>query len=343
MKSLLYRNATSLVVLSTLLAPALHLLGQATSQPATHKPITDVPVIGAMSPSDQNTRLTAMGQITTDQAKKNIDLIHHHHNGAQAIHMEDLLGFGGGGAPQIWKYTTHQFGFIPVLQAGGPTQVAIQQAGTITADTTLKGQAVKITLDRLRVAAYPGNGRHKILFTFRAQNAVSGNATETATFSQDYEVLQGQSAPIAGYPVYVGLHVPNEGIFLDCHTTNVSNDNDEKVMSFLGSSSLQSGLKLLDTANPIIPVVSDFAVGLMKDFESRNENVGVQDFYMGLDFSTTGTGIRVAQGSYVVIQAPDENWSWSKIVYDIQKGQVVNKADGSPIPYNYVVFAIQKM
>lgn len=281
-----------------------------------------------------------MGVITPAQSQKNSAMIKQHSN-EYALGIGDLFGSH---TPKPWGYTSHQFGFIPLLTPGGQAQLAIKQAATISPDTSLQNGQIRITLDRLRVFEYPGNGRHKILFTFSAQNSIAnGVATENATFSQNYEVLQGQGAGIAGYPVFVGLHVPANGVAFQVHTTNVSNDDDEKVIGFLNGSTFQNGLKLLDSANPAIPVVSGFATGLLKDFESRHENVGVQDFFMGLDFSATPSGVRVAQGSYIVVQAPDEGWNWDNWVWDVAKGQVVNKTNGTPVPFNYVVFSIVKM
>ena len=63
---------------------------------------------------------------------------------------------------------------------------------------------------------------------------------------------------------------------------------------------------------------------------------------MGLDFQPTASGVRLAQGSYIVVQAPDP-WDWSDYVWDVSNGSLVQKSDGSAVPYNYVVFSITKM
>jgi hypothetical protein len=292
--------------------------------PPTFKPLAERPVIGALAPGEVNWKLAQIGAITAEKAAENQQKIRMNaSNYNYAISIRDLLGIHG--QTPVWAYTTHQFGYIPLLSAVG------------------QSSPIRITLDRLRVAQYPGGGRHKILFTFQTQNQVAGGTPEDVVFSQDYEVLEGQGAGIAGFPIFVGLHVPAGGLGLQCHTTNVSNDGDEKVISFLNGSTFQSGLKLLESANPAVPIVAGFATGLLHDFESRNENVGVEDFYLGLDFVPTPSGARLAQGSYISVQAPDEGWNWGDWVFDVAKGQVVSKADGRPIQYNYVVFSIQKL
>jgi hypothetical protein len=139
------------------------------------------------------------------------------------------------------------------------------------------------------------------------------------------------------------LNVGNDGALFKGHTTNVSNDNDEHFLSFLNSSTFTSGLKLLDTVNPAIPVVSQFAVGIAQAIGSRNKNIGVQDFFLGLDFTSSPSGARLAQGSYIVVQAPSRGWNWSDWTWDTNLGGVVKKSDNSPIPWNYVVFSVSKM
>jgi len=319
------------LVLVTICAD-LAIAQQASSGPPQLPSPATKPVIGAMSPDEINWKLAEMGAISPEQAAKNQNKIKTSNTYKQAFDIGSLLGIG---KTPIWKYTQHQFGFIPLLStvAPGTSQLSVTQVSSVTPDSTLKSGSITVTLDRLRVAGYPGGGRHNILFTYTTQNqATSG--TEDAKFSQNYEVLEGQGAGIAGYPIFVGLHLPANGLGLQCHTTNVSNDDDEKVLAFLKGSTFQGGLKLLDSINPVIPVVSGFATGLLTDIESRNQNVGVQDFYLGLDFSSTPGGARLAQGSYIAVQAPDDGWSWDNWVFDIGKGQVVGEADGKPIPYH---------
>jgi hypothetical protein len=309
-----------------------------TQRPATsvapHVPLSwfeDQPVLGALPPAEMAEKLEEIGE--WDSKKVNRFKAH------QLPGNELYLALNG--KPDVSRYTSHQFGFLKQDRGSGNLE-AMQQAGAMPADTTLKGGKLRITLDRLRVAHYPGAGRHNILFTFAAQNQVTGT-TEDVAFNQHYEVLEGQEAGIAGYPVFIGLNIGDQGVSFKCHTVNVSNDGDEKFLGFLKGNLFQQGMKLLNTANPVVPIVSQFAVGIAEGIASRNKNVGVQDFFMGLDFTGPPTGVRLAQGSYIAVQAPGDNWNWDDWVYDSAKGQVVAKAGGTPIPYNYIIFGVTKM
>src|SRR5512142_323527 len=62
-----------------------------------------------------------------------------------------------------WQHTAHAFGYLAPAAPGDKPQT-IQHGGNIDPDLTLKNARIKITLDRLRVADYPGWGTHRILF-----------------------------------------------------------------------------------------------------------------------------------------------------------------------------------
>jgi len=81
---------------------------------------------------------------------------------------------------------------------GSRKVLPIRHAGNIKADHSLRGARVKVTLDRLRVADYPGGGTHRVLFDFYAQNQVSSNV-EHVHFNVTCRVHQGEHAAIVGY------------------------------------------------------------------------------------------------------------------------------------------------
>ena len=89
-----------------------------------------------------------------------------------------------------------------------------------------------------------------------------------------------------------------------CATVNVKNDSDEKFLKMLDSDTFKAGLKLATTAQPAIAPLSSLAMGITRAVASRNRNVSVQNFYMGLDFSMTPTRARLRAGSYVAVQIP---------------------------------------
>lgn len=214
----------------------------------------------------------------------------------------------------IWKYTSHSYGFIPTATTTDITDVAIDDAGRIIADKSLKGQTIKITLDRLLVQDYPGDDVHQILFDFYGQHQTTGQ-TQDLHFTQTYRVLEGQGAAIIGYPVFIGLKVGSEGVSFKCQTVNVKNEDDEKLLSFMDGDIFKKGLELLNVVNPVLPVVTGFATGITKAVLSRNKNVPVQAFDMGLDFSTVQTRAKLKEGSYIVVQAPLP-WDWTKWKYN---------------------------
>jgi hypothetical protein len=243
-----------------------------------------------------------------------------------------------------YRFTTHAFGYIPKTQANATKPVEIKYAGNIAADQSLKNSQIRVTLDRLRVADYPGDGMHHILFDFYAQHQVNADQREDLHFAQTYRVQEGQQAGIIGYPVFVGLNVGAEGVAFKCYTINVKNDDDEKLLGFMDSDIFKNGLKLIQGVNPILPIVTNFATGITKAIAGRNRNIPVQDFYMGLDFTNVATRARLAEGSYIAVQAPITGWDWSKWVYVPTTGEILSNDDSrQPIPYNYVVFGVSKM
>ena len=195
------------------------------------------------------------------------------------------------------------------------------------------------------MADYPGGGTHRVLFDFYAQNQVPGNV-EHLHFNATYRVRHGEQAALVGYPIFVGLNVSTEGVAFKCFTVNVKNDNDEAFLGFLESDVFKAGLRLASTMQPAIAPLSGMAVALTKTIATRNRNVPVQDFYMGLDFSTIPTRARLAEGAYIAVQIPETLqtvWDWNEWIYNPTSGQVVNQADPKQlIPYNYLVFSVSR-
>ncbi len=135
-----------------------------------------------------------------------------------------------------------------------------------------------------------------------------------------------------------------EGLDFKCFTVNVKNEVDEAFLNLLESDIFRSGLKLVSTAQPAIALFSEMGLALTKSIASRNRNVPVQNFCLGLDFSDISTRARLAQGSYIVAQIPNDKqriWRWDRWVYDRTSGYIVEKKDPQkPMPYNYIVFSI---
>jgi len=313
---------------------------RAPSAKALTRPEKLPPVIGKMKASMAADKIAAMGDKKGAAAIKS----------AVKRQGKDVkfaaLAWPFGDSNPVYKFTEHAFGYFPKASAADPPLIEIKDAGNITADVGLKNSNIKITLDRLRVFDYPGDGVHTILFDFYAQHQTSAAGdTQDLHFTQNYRAKEGGGAGITGYPVFVGLKVGTEGVSFKCYTVNVKNDGDQKILGFLNNDVFKKGLTLLNAVNPVIPVVSGFATGIIDAFAHRNDNVPVQDFYMGLDFSGVKSRAQLREGSYVAVQVEDASaWDWSQWVFKSAIGQIVsNQNPATGIPLNYVVFSISKM
>jgi hypothetical protein len=303
----------------------------------------DVPVIGSMLPAQAAIKLREMGENKAAEAIEATrkEVIPH-------AQMMDATSpwrkFRWPFKDRAWQHTAHAFGYLAPAPPGSEL-LPIRHAGNIAADPTLKNSRVKIALNRLRVADYPGGGTHRVLFDFYAQNQVPGKV-EHLHFNATYRVREGEQAGIIGNPIFVGLNVGTEGVAFRCRTVNVKNEDDEVFLAFLESDIFKGGLRLASTVQPAIAPFSEMALGLTKAIASRNKNVPVQAFDMGLDFSNIPMGARLAEGSYLAVQIPENVhaiWDWGKWVYNPNNGRVVNADDSTQlIPYNYLVFSVSR-
>jgi hypothetical protein len=242
----------------------------------------------------------------------------------------------------VWRHTSHVFGYI---EPGTASLIDIVPAQSVVGDGKLAGQQVKITLDRLRIADYPGRGMHRILFDFFAHNQTDVG-TEPVHFNAAYRVAEGDHAPVVGRPIFTDLQVGPEGVFLQCVTVNVLNESDESLIAFLDGDAFSTGLKLLTSAQPVIAPFSAMATSLTKAIAARNRNVTVQAVDLGLDFSTVSSRPKLAEGSYIAVQMPESIasvWAWSDWVFDRSRGTITSRVDASVhIPYNYFVIGISR-
>ena len=182
------------------------------------------------------------------------------------------------------------------------------------------------------------------MFEFSASNRLKNGQTENTKFSQAFTAREGQSAAFIGYPIFFGLNTGTEGVAFRCRTINVSNNNDEQILAFLKSETFKAGLKLAETAQPAITPLTEMVVGVTKMLANRNKNVVVQDFFMGLDFSTGAGGARLREGTYIAVQIPETfeiAFKWEEWAYDQENGRIVNKVSPNQlIPYNFISFSV---
>jgi hypothetical protein len=151
---------------------------------------------------------------------------------------------------------------------------------------------------------------------------------------------------VLGRPVFVGLQVGVEGLFLQCATVNVLNEGDEALLRFLDGDAFKGGLQLLTTAQPVLAPFVALTVGLTETIAARNRNVAVQAVDMGLDFSRIPLRPKLAEGSYIAVQIPEtleSVWSWEDWRYDPATGHLVSALQRDLlIPYNYFVVSVSR-
>lgn len=299
----------------------------------------DLPVLGKLAPAEAAAKLRELGDGAAAESLEGA-------GEESAIHAFGLEGTRAWWSfeDKPWQHTAHTFGYLAPAPPGDEA-LPIRHAGNIAPDASLKNARVKITLDRLRVAAYPGGGTHRLLFDFYAQNQLPGEV-EHLHFNATYRAREGEQVAVINYPLFVGLNVGAEGLSFRCFTVNVKNDADEAFLGFLDSDVFKAGLKLASVAQPAVAQLSSMAVGVTRAIAARSRNVPVQDFYMGLDFGNVPTGARLAEGAYLAVQIPEKlvtEWSWDDWVFSPSHGQVISRADPTKLlPYNYVVFGVRR-
>jgi len=247
-----------------------------------------------------------------------------------------------------WEYSTHKLGYFPFRGPKDAHTSDIKDAGAIEPDKKLRNSRIDIRLDRLRVWKYPGSflgrsGEHHVLINFVAQNQLPGNLqAEPISFSQTYQVNDGEFAGVQGYPIFIGLNVGNQGALFEICTVNVKNSADEAFLKILDSPVFRNGLNLLTTVQPVLKPFTEIAGGIAKMFAERDKNVAVQKFYFGLDFTRGGAGAALAQGEYIAVQVPFITAiNWDDWVWDFNIGAIVSKDDQTvSLPYNYIIFRV---
>jgi hypothetical protein len=252
------------------------------------------------------------------------------------------------GRDRAWLHTTHTIGYLGPVDAVSPSRhglLPVHHAVSINADDSLVGARIKITLDALRAADYPGRGIHRIWLAFAARNQTS-QGPEQLHFNATCRVADGEQVAVLGRPIFTGLRIGTEGIFLQLATVNVTNEGDETLLRFLDGDAFKGGLKLLTTAQPAIAPLSALAVGLTEAIANRSRNITVQAVDLGLDFSKITSRPRLAEGTYFAVQIPEDPhaaWHWDDWGYDMANGRLVNTAQADlSIPHNYVAVSVSR-
>ncbi|NEO56723.1 MAG: hypothetical protein F6K54_28795 [Okeania sp. SIO3B5] len=299
----------------------------------------DIPVIGNLSPEEAAAKLLEVGEEETAKSltapRKKVTT-----TPTDFGLREDLLPF----LDKPWLYTQHIFGYVNPSNSEG-TELLIEDACEIEADTTLINNPININLEQMGVAKYPGGGTHYILFDFQAQTQIL-DSRETLNINTTHRIKDGEVA-IINQPIFAPLYVDAEGVDFRCLTVNVKNEEDERALSFLESPVFRSGLAAAATMSQLaIFPLSHLAIGLIKMVAKRSKNVPVQKFEMGLDVSDISERPRLAEGFYIAVQIPENYknaWDWEDWVYNPETGQIVEDGDRTElIPYNYIVFSVSR-
>lgn len=243
---------------------------------------------------------------------------------------------------RAWEHTSYAFGFIGENISENES-LSISEAKNIVADNSLKNNQITVSLDFLRAYEYPGNGKHRVLFKFNALNHLDDNV-QSISFNQTFPIQEGERAPISGYPIFIGLNTGKQLVQFDVQIINVSNDNDDKFLEAIESGVVKNGMTLLNSINPIIPIITEYASGITKMILGRNKNREITAPNMGLYFGNIPTQMKLAKGSYIAVQMSDpEKFDWSEWKYNKNYG-TIQSTDGqhSDLPYNYFVFSISE-
>lgn len=299
--------------------------------------LTQLPLIGLLPPAQAAAKLREVGE---DEIADAITAT------PEAMSTTYGVPLRLGTSPiRAFMHTTHIIGYLAPATAAGPGLQLLRHAASIPPDKTLSGARIKVTLDGLRAADYPGRGIHHILLDFEARNQTS-RGPEHLHFTTTCRAAEGEQAAVSGRPIFTGLRAGPEGIFLKLATVNVHNKDDEKLLQCLNSDVFRGGLQLLTTVQPALAPFSALAVGLTNAIADRHRNIAVQGIDFGLDFSDIAPRPRLAEGSYIAVQIPQTDqteWSWQNWAYDPANGQLASTSrPGQLIPYNYIVISISR-
>jgi hypothetical protein len=294
----------------------------------------DVPVLGEFPLELAAAKLRELGE---DQAADAL---------AEATEKETTPTLHPGWWPfqdRPWQHTAHAIGHLAPSPHGDAT-IAVRDATAIDPDPSLKGARLKLTLGKLYAADYPGRGTHRVLVDVAARDQTAP-AGEQLHFAATYQVREGEAAGVAAYPIFLGLPVGAEGLVLGLVTVNVGNEADERFLATLESETFKAGLRLVQAWQPALAPLSELVLGLTKAIAGRARNVAIQKFTVGLDFRTSPGGLRLATGTYIAVQIPEELvlWDWDEWAYDPRRGRLASSANpAQPIPFNYVMVGVDR-
>lgn len=219
---------------------------------------------------------------------------------------------------------------------------SILPAADISADHSLAGKKLKITLDRLNIYRYPGLGEHRILCEFAGKNYVDGSVEELR-FATKVTARDGQGSSSQGSPIFVGLTAGPNGISFEGRLVSIGSSGDDTILEVLDSDAFKQGLSLINTVQPVIKPFAKLAEGIVRQAVARHRNFQVHHFDLGLDFDGSGSSTRLAAGSYVIVQAAGiKNWNWSDYAWNRQTRKIEVSSGEGDFPFNHLVIGVSE-
>ena len=259
--------------------------------------------------------------------------------GAQDFIGANVAGQGGIFATRPWKHAGSKFGYIQQTPLHANGLLSIQNASAIQADNALIGQSIKITLDHFYVSSYPGHGNHKVLFDFAGKSQID-HELEDVRHPLNISVNDEAHANVGGAAIFVGLNVDPNGLAFEGRTINIESDYDQQVLDTFESNLFKAGLKIANTAKPVLKPYTALTVAAITAIAGRSKNRQVHSFNLGLDFSNNATANKLRLGSYLVVQTDDpinlNNFQWNQATASLQHVNGPN----TPIEFNYIVIGV---
>jgi len=289
------------------------------------------PVIGEMPAAAIITKLRALGDTTSADRLAA--------GGARADTFADFDLLGALGLNRIVK-TTHVCGFL--AEDGDRPIVPVTQ---VKPDPRLQQKKLKITLDGLHIARYPGGGRHDVLFDFAIQLQMN-DGRPIYHYSANFQASNGETVPVANFPIFYGVQPSTEGITLGFQTVNIASSYNQGLLDFLHTDAFKAGLEVAKGFVPVLAQISSMTVGLAAWLAQQSENAKVQEFRQGLDFRAGRFGGGLAAGSFIFVQLPIEaqnEWSWDDWTVNPTLVRLVRRDDGETLDFNHLIVGVHVM
>lgn len=232
-------------------------------------------------------------------------------------------------------------GFLP---ARGSSLIAVSE---VKPDVKLRECALRITLDGLHVANYPGYGVHNVLFDFAIQRQSGSGVNPIFHYNAKFQARDGETVPVRNFPIFYGLEPSAEGLTFGFQTVNVSSRFNEGLLKFLAKDEFKEGLSLVGGLSNAVGQVSCIASTLTGWLASNSKNRKVQEFHQGLELKERQAAGGLAEGTYIVAQIPkalESEWSWDSWRFDPALGRLTSKLDGErTLDFNHLMIGIQSM